>query len=121
MLYTFPSPPPCQWLTGMGGAAAKPAAASSWTTGAAVAPTPAPEAAPPKELRIAHQNLPQLVTINDSLPVLKGKPDVKVWVSFAISRAVAEIFQPVVERSVMTACTTTRELIMKVCVAVSAA
>eukprot|EP00668_Euglena_longa_P016523 GGOE01020788.1.p1 GENE.GGOE01020788.1~~GGOE01020788.1.p1 ORF type:complete len:2385 (+),score=619.83 GGOE01020788.1:748-7155(+) len=92
----------------------KPAAASSWTgVAAAATPAPASDAAPPKELRIAHQNLPQLVTINDSLPVLKGKPDVKVWVSFAISRAVAEIFQPVVERSVMTACTTTRELIMK--------
>ena len=35
------------------------------------------------------------------------------WVSFGISRAVAEIFQPVVERAVMTACTTTRELIVK--------
>ena len=51
-----------------------PPGVGAWGTGA----PGAPEAGVPKELRLAQQSLPSLVTINDSLPVLKGKPDIKV-------------------------------------------
>eukprot|EP01012_Entosiphon_sulcatum_P039609 TRINITY_DN5237_c0_g1_i1.p1 TRINITY_DN5237_c0_g1~~TRINITY_DN5237_c0_g1_i1.p1 ORF type:complete len:2313 (-),score=417.20 TRINITY_DN5237_c0_g1_i1:44-6982(-) len=72
---------------------------------------PEPETA--EQIRLRHPGLPTLVSIHASVALLKTFPKLKPWVALAIDRAVVEIIQPVVERSVMIACTTTRELVSK--------
>lgn len=69
-------------------------------------------------------NLAAYVTVNDSLPqLLQSQPgsilstlntaSLKRWVPIAVDRAIREIIQPVVERSVTIACITTKEIITK--------
>ena len=70
--------------------------------------------APLEEVLLNHQYLQAAVQLLVPLPpLLKGKPDLKLLVATAIDFAVKEIIEPVVERSVMIACTTTRELVVK--------
>ena len=57
--------------------------------------------------------LHQLVTINPTLASIADRIQLKRFVSMAIDRAIYEIITPVVERSVMIACTTTKELVTK--------
>jgi CCR4-NOT transcription complex subunit 1 len=69
-------------------------------------------------------NLASYVTVNASLPQLlqtQGSPvlssltsaSLKRWVPIAVDRAIREIIQPVVERSVTIACITTKEIVSK--------
>lgn len=69
-------------------------------------------------------NLAAYVTVNPSLPqllqsqggsVLGGltSASLKRWVPIAVDRAIREIIQPVVERSVTIACITTKEIVTK--------
>ncbi|CAD7696161.1 unnamed protein product [Ostreobium quekettii] len=57
--------------------------------------------------------LHQLVTINPSLSAIADRVPLKRLISVGIDRAIYEIITPVVERSVMIACTTTKELVTK--------
>jgi CCR4-NOT transcription complex subunit 1 len=66
-------------------------------------------------------NLAAYVTVNPSLPqLLQGTglgalttASLKRWVPIAVDRAIREIIQPVVERSVTIACITTKEIVTK--------
>ena len=58
-------------------------------------------------------NLSSYVHINSGLQLFAQSPQLKRVVSVAIDRAIREIIQPVVERSVTIACVTTRELMLK--------
>lgn len=66
-------------------------------------------------------NLAAYVTVNPSLPqLLQGSvlgavttASLKRWVPIAVDRAIREIIQPVVERSVTIACITTKEIVTK--------
>jgi CCR4-NOT transcription complex subunit 1 len=69
-------------------------------------------------------NLAAYVTVNASLPqLLQSQPgsvlstlntaSLKRWVPIAVDRAIREIIQPVVERSVTIACITTKEIVAK--------
>merc|ERR1712100_27340 len=53
------------------------------------------------------------VTVNQQLVVFQQNPQLKAVVAIAVDRAIREIIQPVVERSVTIACITTKELIVK--------
>lgn len=57
--------------------------------------------------------LHQLVVINPSLASIAERVPLKKLVAVGIDRAIYEIITPVVERSVMIACTTTKELVTK--------
>eukprot|EP00210_Caulerpa_lentillifera_P003605 g3440.t1 len=57
--------------------------------------------------------LHQLVNINPSLASVAERVPLKRLVSAGIDRAIYEIITPVVERSVMIACTTTKDLVTK--------
>jgi len=57
--------------------------------------------------------LHQLVNINPALMSIAERVPLKKLVAFGIDRAIYEIITPVVERSVMIACTTTKELVTK--------
>ena len=66
-----------------------------------------------EDLRLNHPFLLGMVKLSPGVlgnPVLKGKAEINAWVAFTLDRAVMEIIQPCVERSVMIACTTTRYL-----------
>jgi len=58
-------------------------------------------------------NLAAYVHINPSLPLFAQHGNLRRVVPVAVDRAIREIIQPVVERSVTIACITTREMIMK--------
>ena len=51
--------------------------------------------------------------MNAKLPLFLASPHFKAFVPVAVDRAIREIMQPVVERSVTIACITTKELIVK--------
>jgi CCR4-NOT transcription complex subunit 1 len=58
-------------------------------------------------------NLAAYVSINVNLTLFNQHPHLKRVVPVAVDRAIREIIQPVVERSVTIACITSRELVMK--------
>lgn len=58
-------------------------------------------------------NLASYVQINPSISLFNANPTLKRVVPVAVDRAIREIIQPVVERSVTIACITTKELIVK--------
>ena len=58
-------------------------------------------------------NLSSYIHINAGLQLFAQNPQLKRVVPVAIDRAIREIIQPVVERSVTIACVTTRELMLK--------
>ena len=58
-------------------------------------------------------NLSSYLHINAGLQLFAQQPQLKRLVPVAIDRAIREIIQPVVERSVTIACVTTRELMLK--------
>lgn len=58
-------------------------------------------------------NLAAYVSINPQIPLFQQNANLKRAVPVAVDRAIREIIQPVVERSVTIACITTRELIVK--------
>ncbi|GMI05586.1 hypothetical protein TrVE_jg1082 [Triparma verrucosa] len=58
-------------------------------------------------------NLAAYVQINPSVALFSAHPVLKRVVPVAVDRAIREIIQPVVERSVTIACITTKELIVK--------
>ena len=58
-------------------------------------------------------NLAAYVHINKQLPLFKRQPRLARCVPLAVDRAIRDIIQPVVERSVTIACITTRELVLK--------
>ncbi|GMH87968.1 hypothetical protein TL16_g11021, partial [Triparma laevis f. inornata] len=58
-------------------------------------------------------NLAAYVQINPSVALFSAHPILKRVVPVAVDRAIREIIQPVVERSVTIACITTKELIVK--------
>jgi hypothetical protein len=58
-------------------------------------------------------NLAAYVTINAQLSIFSQMPQLKRVVPLAVDRAIREIIQPVVERSVTIACITSKELIVK--------
>lgn len=58
-------------------------------------------------------NLAAYVSINSSLILFQQQAGLKRVIPVAVDRAIREIIQPVVERSVTIACITTRELIVK--------
>jgi len=58
-------------------------------------------------------NLAMYVVINPSLTIFNQQPQLKRIVPLAVDRAIREIIQPVVERSVTIACITAKELIIK--------
>uniref|UniRef100_A0A7S1J542 CCR4-NOT transcription complex subunit 1 n=1 Tax=Eutreptiella gymnastica TaxID=73025 RepID=A0A7S1J542_9EUGL len=75
-----------------------------------------PEFPANEESHMAHPFLLGMVKLSPQMlnnPILKGKPDLNALVASAMDRATADIIQPCVERSVMIACTTTRELVAK--------
>ena len=53
-------------------------------------------------------NLGAYVTVNMHLPLFVANPQLKAVVAIAVDRAIREIIQPVVERSVTIACITTK-------------
>ena len=88
-----------------GGAAASAAAAA--------ASGPAPKTEAPLEQTVI-PNLAAYVTVNASLAVFASGPaSLKAVVPLAVDRAIREIIQPVVERSVTIACINTKELVVK--------
>ncbi len=58
-------------------------------------------------------NLASYIRVSDKLGVFQSRPDLKRAIPIAVDRAIREIIQPVVERSVTIACITTRELVTK--------
>lgn len=58
-------------------------------------------------------NLAAYVTISPSLQIFAAHPQLKRVVPVAVDKAIREIIQPVVERSVTIACITTKELVLK--------
>jgi len=58
-------------------------------------------------------NLASYVTINPAISLFNANSSLKRVVPIAVDRAIREIIQPVVERSVTIACITTKELITK--------
>jgi CCR4-NOT transcription complex subunit 1 len=80
------------------------------------APSSAPAAADKGEMAPEQTVIPNLaayVQINPSLALFNANPNLKRVVPVAVDRAIREIIQPVVERSVTIACLTTKELIVK--------
>lgn len=79
----------------------------------------------PDQLETVIPNLASYVTVNPSLPQLVQSQggsslanlittsSLKRWVPIAVDRAIREIIQPVVERSVTIACITTKEIVVK--------
>ena len=67
----------------------------------------------PADAAMIVPNLPSYVNINPSIPLFSMFSHLKRTVPAAIDRAIKEIINPVVERSVTIACVTTRELIVK--------
>ena len=58
-------------------------------------------------------NLAAYIRVNEKLVAFQRRPDLKRAIPVAVDRAIREIIQPVVERSVTIACITTRELVTK--------
>jgi len=58
-------------------------------------------------------NLGAYVTVSAQLVIFQQFPNLKSMVPVAVDRAIREIIQPVVERSVTIACITTKELVVK--------
>ena len=58
-------------------------------------------------------NLAAYVVVNTQIPVFNTHPHLRRAVAVAVDRAIREIIQPVVERSVTIACITARELVTK--------
>ncbi|KAA8494454.1 CCR4-NOT transcription complex subunit 1 [Porphyridium purpureum] len=58
-------------------------------------------------------NLAQHIVVNASLVLFQSAPGLKRLLPVAVDRAVREIIQPVVERSCLISCITTRELVLK--------
>eukprot|EP00927_Polykrikos_kofoidii_P002672 TRINITY_DN11067_c0_g5_i2.p1 TRINITY_DN11067_c0_g5~~TRINITY_DN11067_c0_g5_i2.p1 ORF type:complete len:2502 (+),score=564.25 TRINITY_DN11067_c0_g5_i2:638-7507(+) len=56
-------------------------------------------------------SLPNLVTINPSLPIFQVQPALRSLVPYAVDRAIKEVIPAVVERSVTISCLTTREMV----------
>lgn len=85
----------------------------------APAPAPAPQATADvsKEQNFQEQtvipNLASYVQINPSVALFNSHPALKRIVPVAVDRAIREIIQPVVERSVTIACITSKELVTK--------
>ncbi|KAJ3220906.1 hypothetical protein HK099_003913 [Clydaea vesicula] len=66
-----------------------------------------------EDVSIGYPNLVNFLTFNASLPIFQAQPSLKRIVHFAIDRAIREIINPVVERSVTIAGIATRELVVK--------
>ena len=85
----------------------------------APAPAPAPQAAVDSKEQGNFQeqtvipNLASYVQINPSVALFQSNPTLKRIVPVAVDRAIREIIQPVVERSVTIACITSKELVVK--------
>jgi len=79
---------------------------------APVTAAPTPAAASFQEQTVI-PNLASYVTISPSISLFGATPGLKRVVPIAVDRAIREIIQPVVERSVTIACITTKELITK--------
>eukprot|EP00602_Paraphysomonas_sp_CaronLab_P009030 CAMPEP_0185024952 /NCGR_PEP_ID=MMETSP1103-20130426/8098_1 /TAXON_ID=36769 /ORGANISM="Paraphysomonas bandaiensis, Strain Caron Lab Isolate" /LENGTH=2202 /DNA_ID=CAMNT_0027558051 /DNA_START=281 /DNA_END=6889 /DNA_ORIENTATION=- len=77
-----------------------------------VSSSPAPPQPPPSEHTVI-PNLGSHVIINPSLHIFQSNPGLRRIVPLAVDRAIREIIQPVVERSVTIACVTTQQLIQK--------
>lgn len=86
------------------------------------AASPVPDAEPPAAAESTSAdgtdqtvipNLAAYVNVNARLPLFVQHPQLKASVAVAVDRAIREIIQPVVERSVTIACITTKELIVK--------
>lgn len=58
-------------------------------------------------------NLPSLVNINPSIALFSSRPNLRALVPHAVDRAIKEVINAVVERSVTISCLTTREIVMK--------
>lgn len=58
-------------------------------------------------------NLPSLVTINPSIALFTTRPNLRHLVPHAVDRAIKEVINAVVERSVTISCLTTREMVTK--------
>ena len=58
-------------------------------------------------------NLAAYITINPSLQFFAANPNQRRIVSLAVDRAIREIIQPVVERSVTIASVTTKQILLK--------
>lgn len=71
----------------------------------------------PQDQQTVIPNLASYVTINPNLEVFAAQPHLKEVlkrsVPVAVDRAIREIIQPVVERSVTIACVTSKELVQK--------
>ena len=74
------------------------------TSQTAIAPTAAPAS-----VVLSIPNLSQHVKLSVNIAI----PDAKVTVSLALDRAIREVIQPIVDRSVTIACITTKELVTK--------
>lgn len=57
--------------------------------------------------------LPNLVTVNQNIPLLQMQPNIRGLVPHAVDRAIKEVISAVVERSVTISCLTTREMVTK--------
>ena len=88
-----------------------------FNTKPAAAPAAAPSDKPSAEGSFQEQtvipNLAAYVQINPSVALFTSNPALKRVVPVAVDRAIREIIQPVVERSVTIACITTKELVVK--------
>ncbi|KAJ3055880.1 hypothetical protein HK097_008877 [Rhizophlyctis rosea] len=90
------------------------AAGALAATTSAVAQQPAVAAAPGgEEIGVGFPNLASYITFNPNLPIFSAQPSLKRIVHIAIDRAIREIINPVVERSVTIAGIATRELVLK--------
>ena len=58
-------------------------------------------------------NLASYVTVNPSLQFFVTNPNQRKMVALAVDRAIREIIQPVVERSVTIASVTTKQILLK--------
>ena len=58
-------------------------------------------------------NLSRYINVTISIPELSGKVDLNSMVTLALDRAIRDIIQPVVERSVSIACITSHDLVSK--------
>ena len=82
------------------------------TPAAAPSDKPASDAGSIQEQTVI-PNLAAYVQINPSVALFTSNPTLKRVVPVAVDRAIREIIQPVVERSVTIACITTKELVVK--------
>jgi len=81
--------------------------------GGAAGATSASPASPANTVDSLLPNIGQYVVLSPQIVLFQLYPNMKRYASVAIERAIREIINPVVERSLAIACVTTRELILK--------